>query len=218
MLTNREQVPYLGLHGFFMAVTYGIGGLVYPVGYRGSFANWLSTSDFFEPLVYATLSFLILSISYIFTQKYLIFPVPTPIRDLQKRIDPSTFVIVSLPVFLILHYLTVKQGFMTSIIQPAIALRVFGIIWGAVLFFSGRLNVRQSVIFWVLIGGDIIFNSGLFSGFLADMIWYSFYFLVPYMVFKRRIPFLLIFVAASAIFILNPIKEEFRENFDYFIV
>jgi hypothetical protein len=39
MFTERREVPYLGLHGIFLAATYGMGGLVYAAGYRGAFAN-----------------------------------------------------------------------------------------------------------------------------------------------------------------------------------
>jgi len=216
MFTERREVPYLGLHGIFLAATYGMGGLVYAAGYRGAFANYLSPSDFFVPLAYSLVSFVVVSAFYFMSRNKAVFPIPSSIKALPSKVSPDILVAMMLPLALLAYQIVTKQQMFSAIVQPVIAIRVFLLVWGSFLFFSGMLRPWQSVVYWLLVAFDVIFNSGIFSGFFADIIWYSLYFIVPFLVMRRRIPWLPIILVAVALFTLNPVKHEFRSVYSNF--
>lgn len=211
--TKRTQIPYLGLLGVFLLITHASAAVVAPAGYSGAFRFFLSSDSYIEPLILVLTSFTITCLT-VWASKTITVRRPALFASIAHRLNSRIVVLFALPIMILFYYLIVQRGLFKPLAQPMMAVHDFILILSMLISLQRSERSQIKALFWgALLPVDMTINSGIFSGFLADLLRYGLYFGLSYIMVRRKVPVWIILLIPLLFIVLYPVKDSVRDQF-----
>jgi hypothetical protein len=206
---GRDAIPVLPMHAGFMALSFGFAGLM-PPGQMFTL-DWTSEGERQQALVMAGLGLLSLYLGYhlarsIGNSKRVSVSWPLVILPAAY----SFLVYVTVPAVLVIKSLVSFAG-LNILSEVVDAICTFVVILVIHAAFSGALTrVARRIVLFGLIPYQLIIAGGLAGGTIAGTFVWAVVVGLTYVVTRRRVPYQWILAAAVLVFLLQPIKGEYR--------